>query len=146
MQRPRTRTAPPLSPYKKPAARGEAKQEHTSLGKTSKTRRTERAVEQLTQKEEATMAQQVTKAAELQDPEIREELDRRAREEGETVIKSGTGGKSLEAQERLAEGRKKGGRSRTDASGNERAEEDGGVLIEPDEKALEEVKKDLGRE
>lgn len=33
----------------------------------------------------------------------REELDRRARE-GETVIPGGTGGKSLEAQEHLAEG------------------------------------------
>lgn len=50
------------------------------------------------------MAQQVAKAPELQDPEIRAELDRRAREEGETVIKSGAGGKTLEAQERLAEG------------------------------------------
>jgi hypothetical protein len=47
------------------------------------------------------MAQQVEKAAELQDPEIRAELDRLAREEGETVVK---GGKTLEAQERLAEG------------------------------------------
>ncbi|XP_047055587.1 late embryogenesis abundant protein B19.3-like [Lolium rigidum] len=92
------------------------------------------------------MAQQVEKAAELQDPEIRAELDRLAREEGETVVKGGTGGKTLEAQERLAEGRKKGGRSRTTESGNERAEEDGGVVIEPDEKLLEEVKKDLGRQ
>ena len=50
------------------------------------------------------MAQQVKKAPELQDPEIRTELDRRAREEGETVVKSGTGGTTLEAQERLAEG------------------------------------------
>jgi hypothetical protein len=89
---------------------------------------------------------QVEKAAELQDPEIRAELDRRAREEGETVIKSGTGGKTLDAQERLAEGRKKGGRSRSTESGSERAEEEGGVLIEPDEKLLEEVKKDLGRD
>ncbi|XP_051200930.1 late embryogenesis abundant protein B19.3-like [Lolium perenne] len=93
------------------------------------------------------MAQQVEKAAELQDPEIRAELDRLAREEGETVVvNGGTGGKTLEAQERLAEGRKKGGRSRTTESGNERAEEDGGVVIEPDEKLLEEVKKDLGRQ
>jgi hypothetical protein len=51
------------------------------------------------------MAQQVEKAAELQDPEIRAELDRLAREEGETVVvNGGTGGKTLEAQERLAEG------------------------------------------
>lgn len=33
----------------------------------------------------------------------REELDRRARQ-GETVVPGGTGGKSLEAQEHLAEG------------------------------------------
>lgn len=33
----------------------------------------------------------------------RKELDQRARE-GETVVKGGTGGKSLEAQEHLAEG------------------------------------------
>mgnify|MGYP002775555186 CR=1 FL=1 len=33
----------------------------------------------------------------------REELDRRARS-GETVVPGGTGGKSLEAQEHLAEG------------------------------------------
>uniref|UniRef100_A0A0D9UX24 Uncharacterized protein n=1 Tax=Leersia perrieri TaxID=77586 RepID=A0A0D9UX24_9ORYZ len=98
------------------------------------------------------MAQQAEKAAELQDPEIRAELDRRARDEGETVIKSGTGGKSLDAQERLAEGhnacvrRKKGGLSRTTESGKERADaETGAVLIEPDEKTLKEVKKDLGR-
>ncbi|XP_030540483.1 em protein H5-like isoform X2 [Rhodamnia argentea] len=38
----------------------------------------------------------------------REELERRARE-GETVVPGGTGGKSLEAQEHLAEGRSKGG-------------------------------------
>jgi len=49
-------------------------------------------------------SQQAEKAAELQDPEIRAALDRRVREEGETVIKSGTGGTNLEAQERLAEG------------------------------------------
>ncbi|XP_006643780.1 em-like protein [Oryza brachyantha] len=92
------------------------------------------------------MAQQAEKAPELQDPEIRAELDQRARDAGETVIKSGTGGKSLDAQERLAEGRKKGGLSRTAESGKERADEEAGaVLIEPDEKALKEVKKDLGR-
>ncbi|EMS50746.1 hypothetical protein TRIUR3_33004 [Triticum urartu] len=97
--------------------------------------------------------QQVKKAPELQDPEIRAELDRRAREEGETVIKSGAGGKTLAAQGRLAGGqragycgRKKGGLSRATGSGNERAEGEGGVVIEPDEKKLEEVKKDLGRE
>lgn len=50
------------------------------------------------------MAQQAKKAPELQDPEVRSELDRRVREDGETVVKGGTGGKSLDAQERLAEG------------------------------------------
>jgi hypothetical protein len=44
-------------------------------------------------------SQQAEKAAELQDPE-----ERLVREEGETVVKGGTGGTSLEAQERLAEG------------------------------------------
>ncbi|BAD61090.1 unknown protein [Oryza sativa Japonica Group] len=92
------------------------------------------------------MAQQAEKAAELQDPEIRAELDRRARDDGKTVIKSGTGGKSLDAQERLAEGRKKGGLSRTTESGKERADDDtGAVLIEPDDKMLKEAKKNLGR-
>ncbi|XP_072960773.1 em protein H5-like [Typha angustifolia] len=38
----------------------------------------------------------------------RAELDRRAKE-GETVVPGGTGGKSLEAQEHLAEGRSRGG-------------------------------------
>ena len=92
------------------------------------------------------MAQQAEKAAELQDPEIRAELDRRARDDGKTVIKSGTGGKSLDAQERLAEGRKKGGLSRTTESGKERADDDtGAVLIEPDDKMLKEAKKNLVR-
>ncbi|KQK02805.1 embryonic abundant protein 1 [Brachypodium distachyon] len=92
------------------------------------------------------MAQQAKKAPELQDPEVRSELDRRVREDGETVVKGGTGGKSLDAQERLAEGRKKGGLSRGTESGIERADkEEGSVVIEPDEKLLEEVKKDLGR-
>ncbi|KAL6627385.1 hypothetical protein ACP70R_031111 [Stipagrostis hirtigluma subsp. patula] len=91
-------------------------------------------------------SQQAERAAELQDPEVRAELDRRVREEGETVVKAGTGGTSLDAQERLAEGRKKGGLSRTTESGGDRAESEGAVLIEPDEKKLEEVKKDLGRD
>ena len=49
-------------------------------------------------------SQQAERAAELQDPEIRAELDRRVREEGETVVKSGGGGTTLDAQERLFEG------------------------------------------
>ncbi|XP_060674414.1 late embryogenesis abundant protein EMB564-like [Ziziphus jujuba] len=59
----------------------------------------------------------------------RKELDQRARE-GETVVKGGTGGKSLEAQEHLAEGRKKGGLSTMDKSGKERAAEEGFRLDE----------------
>ena len=39
--------------------------------------------------------------------------------------------------------RKKGGRSRTAESDKERAEKEGGVLIEPDEKQLQEAMKDI---
>ncbi|XP_031117398.1 protein SLE2 [Ipomoea triloba] len=46
------------------------------------------------------------------------ELDRRARE-GETVVPGGTGGKSLEAQQHLAEGRQKGGQTRKEQLGTE---------------------------
>uniref|UniRef100_A0A0D9WFG0 Uncharacterized protein n=1 Tax=Leersia perrieri TaxID=77586 RepID=A0A0D9WFG0_9ORYZ len=48
----------------------------------------------------------------------RSELDRKARE-GETVVPGGTGGKSLEAQEHLAEGRSRGGQTRKDQMGEE---------------------------
>lgn len=74
----------------------------------------------------------------------RKELDERAKS-GETVVPGGTRGKSLEAQEHLAEGRSRGGQTRkeqlgtegyqqmgrkgglstTDKSGGERAEEEG---------------------
>ncbi|XVE69441.1 hypothetical protein DITRI_Ditri09bG0152400 [Diplodiscus trichospermus] len=54
----------------------------------------------------------------------REELDRRARE-GETVVPGGTGGKSLEAQEHLAEGRSRGGQTRKDQIGTEGYQEMG---------------------
>uniref|UniRef100_A0A0E0PL46 Em protein n=1 Tax=Oryza rufipogon TaxID=4529 RepID=A0A0E0PL46_ORYRU len=72
----------------------------------------------------------------------RSELDRMARE-GQTVVPGGTGGKSLEAQENLAEGRsrgtrkeqmgeegyremgRKGGLSTGDESGGERAAREG---------------------
>jgi hypothetical protein len=90
-------------------------------------------------------SQQAQKAAELQDPRVREELHRRVREEGATVIKSGGGGTTLEAQERLAEGRKKGGLSRAAESGNDRAEREGAVRVEPDEKQLQEAMKSIGR-
>ncbi|KAK3139032.1 hypothetical protein QOZ80_5AG0376800 [Eleusine coracana subsp. coracana] len=76
--------------------------------------------------------------------ERREDLDAKARE-GQTVVPGGTGGKSLEAQQNLAEGRSKGGQTRkkqlgqegysemgkkgglssTDESGGERAEREG---------------------
>ncbi|KAJ1691601.1 hypothetical protein LUZ63_015756 [Rhynchospora breviuscula] len=53
----------------------------------------------------------------------REELGRRAKE-GETVVPGGTGGGSLDAQERLSEGRRKGGLSTTTESGEERAKQE----------------------
>ncbi|CAM0873543.1 unnamed protein product [Alopecurus aequalis] len=72
----------------------------------------------------------------------RSELDNKARE-GQTVVPGGTGGKSLEAEEKLAEGRsrggqkeqlgeegysemgRKGGLSTNDESGGERATREG---------------------
>ncbi|RCV18154.1 hypothetical protein SEVIR_3G285000v4 [Setaria viridis] len=50
--------------------------------------------------------------------ESRQERDRKARE-GETVVPGGTGGKSLEAQEHLAEGRSRGGQTRREQLGQE---------------------------
>ncbi|KAF5750808.1 protein SLE1-like [Tripterygium wilfordii] len=54
----------------------------------------------------------------------KEELDARARQ-GETVIPGGTGGKSLEAQEHLAEGRSRGGQVRAEQLGREGYQEIG---------------------
>ncbi|XP_068644812.1 protein EMB-1-like [Aristolochia californica] len=54
----------------------------------------------------------------------REELDARARQ-GETVVPGGTGGKSLEAQEHLAEGRSRGGQTRREQLGTEGYQEMG---------------------
>ncbi|XP_020244346.1 protein EMB-1-like [Asparagus officinalis] len=48
----------------------------------------------------------------------RAELDARAKQ-GETVVPGGTRGKSLEAQEHLAEGRSKGGQTRKEQLGTE---------------------------
>ncbi|KAG6488656.1 protein SLE1-like [Zingiber officinale] len=48
----------------------------------------------------------------------RRELDELARR-GETVVPGGTGGKSLEAQEHLAEGRSRGGQARREQLGTE---------------------------
>ncbi|KAJ3676345.1 hypothetical protein LUZ60_003757 [Juncus effusus] len=70
----------------------------------------------------------------------RAELDRRARE-GETVVPGGTGGKSLEAQERLAEGRSRGGQTRKEQIGSEGYQEMGrkGGLSTTDESGGERV-------
>ncbi|XP_057758046.1 protein SLE1-like [Arachis stenosperma] len=54
----------------------------------------------------------------------REELDERAKQ-GETVVPGGTGGKSLEAQEHLTEGRNKGGQTRKEQLGSEEYHEMG---------------------
>ncbi|XP_078154654.1 stress induced protein [Carex rostrata] len=54
----------------------------------------------------------------------RKELDARAKQ-GETVVPGGTGGKSLEAQEHLAEGRSRGGQTRKDQLGTEGYQEMG---------------------
>ncbi|KAK6125981.1 hypothetical protein DH2020_040289 [Rehmannia glutinosa] len=56
----------------------------------------------------------------------RAELDARARQ-GETVVPGGTGGKSLEAQEHLAEGRSRGGQTRRDQLGTEGYQEIGSL-------------------
>ncbi|PQQ14020.1 em protein H5 [Prunus yedoensis var. nudiflora] len=54
----------------------------------------------------------------------RAELDSRARQ-GQTVVLGGTGGKTLEAQEHLAEGRSKGGQTRKKQIGHEGYQEMG---------------------
>ncbi|XP_004302628.1 PREDICTED: late seed maturation protein P8B6-like [Fragaria vesca subsp. vesca] len=75
---------------------------------------------------------------ERRDPQKRAELEEKAKL-GETVVPGGTGGFSVEAQEHLAEGRRKGGgrggRTRKEAevigprdeSGEERADDEEGV-------------------
>ncbi|PRQ42895.1 em protein H5-like [Rosa rugosa] len=55
---------------------------------------------------------------ERRNPQKRAELEEKARR-GETVVPGGTGGKSLEAQEHLAEGRHKGGETRREQIGHE---------------------------
>ncbi|KAL5232321.1 hypothetical protein ABZP36_031097 [Zizania latifolia] len=53
-----------------------------------------------------------------QQQQDRSELDRMAGE-GQTVVPGGIGGKSLEAQENLAEGRSRGGQTRKEQVGEE---------------------------
>ncbi|KAL5537938.1 hypothetical protein UlMin_045258 [Ulmus minor] len=71
------------------------------------------------------------------------ELDARARQ-GETVVPGGTGGKSLEAQEHLAEGRSRGGQTRKEQIGKEGYQEMGrkGGLSTTDEPGGERAAKE----
>ncbi|CAH1438761.1 unnamed protein product [Lactuca virosa] len=62
--------------------------------------------------------QQGRKISDQVSEQEKKELDKRAAE-GETVVPGGTRGKSLEAQERLAEGRSKGGQTRREQLGTE---------------------------
>ncbi|KAL2634959.1 hypothetical protein R1flu_006438 [Riccia fluitans] len=72
----------------------------------------------------------------------RKELDARAKE-GEEVVKGGRGGKTLEAQEHLAEGRSKGGQTRASQLGKEGYQEMGkkGGLSTNEESGGEAAKK-----
>ncbi|KAM1038247.1 hypothetical protein ACFX13_033701 [Malus domestica] len=60
----------------------------------------------------------MTSEHERRDPGRRQELDQKARQ-GETVVPGGTGGKTLNAQEHLAEGRHRGGEARKEQLGSE---------------------------
>ncbi|KAI3936045.1 hypothetical protein MKW92_043131 [Papaver armeniacum] len=54
----------------------------------------------------------------------RSELDEKARQ-GETVVPGGTGGKTVEAQQNLAQGRSRGGQTRKEQLGTEGYQEMG---------------------
>ncbi|XP_021670084.1 late embryogenesis abundant protein EMB564 [Hevea brasiliensis] len=73
----------------------------------------------------------------------RDELDAKARQ-GETVVPGGTGGKSLEAQEHLAEGRSRGGQTRKEQLGTEGYQEMGrkGGLSTTDESGGERAERE----
>ncbi|KAF5752582.1 Em-like protein GEA6 [Tripterygium wilfordii] len=73
----------------------------------------------------------------------RAELDARARR-GETVVPGGTGGRSLEAQEHLAAGRSRGGKTRREQLGTEGYQEMGrkGGLSTTDESGGERAGKE----
>ncbi|TQD94247.1 hypothetical protein C1H46_020061 [Malus baccata] len=60
----------------------------------------------------------MTSEHERRDPRRRHELDQKARP-GETVVPGGTGGKTLNSQEHLAEGRHRGGEARKEQQGSE---------------------------
>ncbi|XP_076937030.1 10 kDa late embryogenesis abundant protein-like [Bidens hawaiensis] len=70
-------------------------------------------------------SQQASKKSEEISEKEKKELDQRAAQ-GETVVPGGTRGKTLDAQERLAEGRSKGGQTRKDQLGTEGYKEMGG--------------------
>eukprot|EP00897_Mesotaenium_endlicherianum_P004085 jgi/Mesen1/3704/ME000202S02789 len=70
------------------------------------------------------MAQVSADEVRKMDQSEKQELEERVHQ-GETVVQSGTGGKSLDAQVNLATGRSKGGQSRSSELGHEGYQEMG---------------------